>query len=898
MWLIAVLLLAALNTGAFALKPVPSNPLATVPTYMDQQGTGRTEGNRVIDSRDGHLQCVGQLSEGPYSGTSEQAARAFLAAHTDWVGLQPSTENLKAVRTAETPMGYHVTFEHMINGVPVYPGDVVVTLSRQNKVLFYYSGLMTVPEKLPTAIALSATDAVSIAHNHLQPKAQPRDDAQTRLVIWAGDNRDFAVCWKVNQFMSDPRGDWEVLVDANTGQIRRAVDKLCYVDGTGLVFRPDPLTTAQATYGQTGYTDGNDANTAQLFAQEFVDTLRDITLTSGTYYLRGPWCYDDDWDPPTSPINTATNPDSFRFNRNAQGFEDVNVYYNIDKSQRWIISLGFNNIQHAPIHADPHGVNGDDNSYYVPSTNRLAWGEGGVDDAEDADVIWHEYGHAIQNGSVPGWGNGDEGGMGEGFGDYWAGSYSNSISTFHNTWVFNWDGHNEWWSGRVLNANYHYPENNGEVHDAGMIWSQPCFETMLDVGRDVMDKIVLQHHFLLGTSATMPTAAQALLTADMSLFGGVHQASIYTHFIPRGLLTAPPVFALTSPNGGDFWPVDSTMSVRWTTGSLGGNVMIELSRSGVAGPWSTLAASVANNGLYTVVVPGPRSTTCRVRISVVGDPTHADTSAADFTISALQLVLSENFESGATGWTHASAGGTWIDQWNLSTQRSHSATHAYKCGDTGTGNYGNLNDARLTSPVMSNLPAGAVFSYWHRIQSELSGTYADSAYDGGIIEVSVNGGTFTRIAPLTGYPKTFRYRSSGGNPATGPMLGQPCFAGVDTVWSQKSFDLSAYAGQNVQIRFRFGSDAGTGQQGWFVDDVQVYAPMAASLSIPVELTCASDGTDIMLRWSGTAAHYKVYSSLSADGPFTQIYTTDQTTITISDPTNMMQFFMVTAWDGN
>lgn len=63
------------------------------------------------------------------------------------------------------------------------------------------------------------------------------------------------------------------------------------------------------------------------------------------------------------------------------------VYYHIDNSQRYMQSLGFNNIQNNSIIADPHGCQncpgGDDNSAYFPSTNRLTFGQGGVDDAED-----------------------------------------------------------------------------------------------------------------------------------------------------------------------------------------------------------------------------------------------------------------------------------------------------------------------------------------------------------------------------------------------------------------------------------------------------------------------------------------------------------------------------------
>ena len=66
----------------------------------------------------------------------------------------------------------------------------------------------------------------------------------------------------------------------------------------------------------------------------------------------------------------------------------------------------------------------DDNSFYSPATKSLTFGTGGVDDAEDAEIILHEYGHAIQDDQVPGWGQHEEGSaMGEGFGDYNAASF-------------------------------------------------------------------------------------------------------------------------------------------------------------------------------------------------------------------------------------------------------------------------------------------------------------------------------------------------------------------------------------------------------------------------------------------------------------------------------------------
>src|SRR3712207_7035090 len=39
-----------------------------------------------------------------------------------------------------------------------------------------------------------------------------------------------------------------------------------------------------------------------------------------------------------------------------------------------------------------------------PFTKNVTFGNGGVDDAEDADIILHELGHAIHDNQVPGWG--------------------------------------------------------------------------------------------------------------------------------------------------------------------------------------------------------------------------------------------------------------------------------------------------------------------------------------------------------------------------------------------------------------------------------------------------------------------------------------------------------------
>jgi hypothetical protein len=206
----------------------------------------------------------------------------------------------------------------------------------------------------------------------------------------------------------------------------------------------------------------------------------------------------------------------------------------------------------------------------------------------------------------------------------------------------------------------------------------------------------------------------------------------------------------------------------------------------------------------------------------------------------------ESVESGQGDWTHEAGTPDWLDQWHISTEDAWSPTHAWKCGDTGTGTYGDHVDARLTMPVV-NVPVGAQLQFMHRINAETSSYYPDSAYDGGIVEV-LDGSEWVQL-PCAQYNKHFRHEAGSGAPATHPFPGGiPCFSGA-IAWSQATVDLSGYSG-DVQLRFRFGSDNGTGDEGWYVDDIEIVR--TSSLAPPVNLQANLVGTVVNLSWNSPA----------------------------------------------
>src|SRR5512132_1686788 len=116
----------------------------------------------------------------------------------------------------------------------------------------------------------------------------------------------------------------------------------------------------------------------------------------------------------------------FVYTRDQDQFEQTMGYYWITRAQRYIQSLGFGstlpavNKRQQLLRLNQFG---GDNSFYREGTGKLTitLGKGGVDDAEDAEVIVHEYGHSVQDNQVPGFGSTpDAGAIGEAFGDYLA----------------------------------------------------------------------------------------------------------------------------------------------------------------------------------------------------------------------------------------------------------------------------------------------------------------------------------------------------------------------------------------------------------------------------------------------------------------------------------------------
>lgn len=658
-------------------------------------------------------------------GTPEEMARQYLRANAAALGLNdPALGDLVHRFTRQSLSGTTVRFTQTVGGIPVYQGEVIVHINNQTVVTLVssqYQAQAALASLVPT---LTAEAAAQAAHQHLNAQGPLRYN-KTQLMVYL-DATGARLVYQVRVIPTAPLGDWELLVDAHSGAILK-LSNLAYhlddaegagegqtavlVDGTGLVFNPDPLSSSGAAYGDPGFSDGSDATTPEMDAERVSVTLLDIQFSGGMHTLIGPYAEIQDFEAPNYGLFSQVSSD-FSYNRFDNNFEAVMTYYHIDGSMRYInttLGIPLMPFQYSGgVRFDPHGLSGADNSHYLPGTGQVSFGEGGVDDDEDADVIWHELGHGLHD-WLTGGSLSQVNGLSEGFGDYWAQSHSRALNQWtpadpEYDWVFNWDGHNPFWPGRVTNYSGHYPEDlTGQIHTDGQIWSTCLMTIWDDIGREATDTAVLEGLAMTNSSTNQEQAANAVYQAALDMgYTYAQLLAINTNFAACGY-TMPEL-----PPANDF-----TLDV--TPASLD-----------ICAP---------ADAVYAVTLTPTGSFTQTVTLDVQGEP--AGTTAV-FNIPSGVPPFSSTLTIGNTG--AGTAGSYNMDVIGTAVTRTHTATVQL-----------NLYSAAPSAPILltppngaSNIPVEPTFT-WTAV-SNVSGYFLEVATDAAFATV-----VYSAIEPTTSH---------------------------------------------------------------------------------------------------------------------------------------------------
>ena len=178
--------------------------------------------------------------------------------------------------------------------------------------------------------------------------------------------------------------------------------------------------------------------------------------------------------------------------------------------------------------------------------------------------------------------------------------------------------------------------------------------------------------------------------------------------------------------------------------------------------------------------------------------------------------FADDIEAGPDQWSHAAGPGA--DGWTITTARSYSPTHAWFSPDVAV-----VTDNSLwnTDPFLV-LP-NSTLSFWHRYNLEAGMT---TGYDGGVLELSSDGGnSWQDLGPfIVQNPYDYVISTSYGS----PIAGRQAWSGDSMTWQEVIVDLSSFAGQDVQVRWRLACDRSVADEGWYLDDVRIIAPIPPS----------------------------------------------------------------------
>lgn len=474
-------------------------------------------------------------------GTPRGIARDFLQANADLFKIKEGLGCLAIQRVIHSLGATHVILKQVHKGRRIHRGYMSVHMDRSGRV--FLAKNRAVPASLLTIDfekRIDRNDAVRRARLCL-PKKQRLATLRETELLWFPREDQLIPAWKVRLTREAPREEWLVYLDAQTGKKLSRYDNLAAAPaGRGLVFDPNPVIALGdhqllvAPNRRVRRPPPVAYREVSLLGLDSSGTLSGEKVTTRGTHAR---------------VRRPTG--DFLLRSHQRGFEEVMVYYHVDSALRYLEALGYRGtraIFRTPVRANVTGTR-DDNSWYSPVDRSLTFGTGDIDDAEDAETILHELGHAIQDAICQDFGQkAESAAMGEGFGDYFAASFfeSRKPARYRDT-VMSWDGlllglgsRSDPPSLRRLDGTRSFDDFDeaGNEHDNGTIWSATLWEVRAALGREVADTIIIESHFQLDGFTTFARGARAIIDADRNLYGGRHRTALARIFSRRkiGLL--------------------------------------------------------------------------------------------------------------------------------------------------------------------------------------------------------------------------------------------------------------------------------------------------------------------------------------------------------------------------
>ncbi|NGY06610.1 M36 family metallopeptidase [Solimonas terrae] len=479
---------------------------------------------------------------------------------------------------------------------------------------------------------------------------------------------------------------------------------------------------------------------------------------------------------------------------------------------------------------------------------------------------------------------------------------------------------------------------NSEVHDVGEVWAEMLWEVYASLlnhhdfqtAQDRMKDYVIGGLKMTPSSPTFTEARDGVLAAALATDAGDYALAARA-FAKRGLglhAVAPDrsstdnvgavedYVALAAPapvlepgigdvaDGNDACDHDGILDAGET-----GTLTFSLFNNGAYTPGETVTASVSSSApalalashSLSFVAPAVGSTaTASLGVSLADDATSPLTATLTITVAppstpdpavdypeATSVDLLTNYDIArtatrddfeypaiaASGWTRVSQGTT--SQWNIVDDND----------DLGSGHIWYAPDPESTANVYLATPSFSVptggsfsmkFDHHYDFESLLPLPVIGIGYDGGVLEVSTDGGaTWTEV---TDFGARFTQHGYSGR---AQVLAHRAFVNSNSGLQTSVLDFGTLlAGKTAQIRFHVASDELNGGYGWAVDNVELTgtsAPVFNAVSAEDGMCLPTGGTTGGETTGGTTTGGTTTGGTTTGGETTGGATTGSTT---------------------
>ena len=382
----------------------------------------------------------------------------------------------------------------------------------------------------------------------------------------------------------------------------------------------------------------------------------------------------------------------------------------------------------------------------------------------------------------------------------------------------------------------------GEPHNIGEVWAEMLWEvTYAMIGKYGFDadlingtagnertlQLVMDGLKLQPCSPGFVDARDAILSADQADYSGADTCLIWKAFAKRGLgFSASQGSSNSSSDGTQAFdvppacqgvtvtrtatpspvPAGQQLTYGYQLNNVSGGTASGVTATGHVGAHATYVANSAtcsgtyDSGTQTVTFPvgtmsAGATVNCQFKVQIASSPS---TNAA----------FDDDFEPDLSHWTATHGSGA--ADWSLTTTTPHTPTHAAFASDPAS-----TSDQYLTLNNPVTIASGDQLTFWHKrgLEEQSSAT----GYDGGVVEVSTDGGTTWSDIGAGNFVQN-GYDHTISSCCSNPLAGRQAFSGT-APYEQSVANLSSLAGQSIKIRFRVGTDSSVGAAGWTVDDV-------------------------------------------------------------------------------